>query len=179
MLTQETIGVVLMGFLAGLICSLGGALKDAPYEGFKPRTFPRSIIVGTIGGFVTIWATHQLHGIEKYLVAFCLSGYFERACVEGWKIVRGSKPGKHSYRNVKKMTFPEYMKSITPEISTSITGCPICHQFVEQCCHLSSGVFDPTKVEAIVSNIHNYMGEHYPDQVIYLYKKYKEVKESK
>jgi len=35
------------GWLAGTLCSLGGALKDSPVEGFKARTFPRSIVVAT------------------------------------------------------------------------------------------------------------------------------------
>ena len=29
--------------VSGLYTSLWGAFKDSPYEGFKPRTFPRSI----------------------------------------------------------------------------------------------------------------------------------------
>jgi hypothetical protein len=108
-MTQSQIGVVLMGMLAGLICSLGGALKDAPYEGFKPWCFPRSLIVGTIGGFIAIWLTAQIIGLEKYIIAFCLSGYFERACVEGWKIATGRKPGKHDYISKPKMPFSKWV----------------------------------------------------------------------
>ncbi len=33
------------GWLAGTLCSLGGSLKDDPLEGFKPRTFPRRLVV--------------------------------------------------------------------------------------------------------------------------------------
>jgi hypothetical protein len=44
---------IFAGFLAGLICALGGALKDSPHEGFKPWTFPRSIYVGAL-----LWRAH-------------------------------------------------------------------------------------------------------------------------
>jgi len=40
------------GWLAGTLCSLGGALKDSPVEGFKSKTFPRSMLVATVWGFV-------------------------------------------------------------------------------------------------------------------------------
>jgi hypothetical protein len=79
---------VFMGLLAGLICALGGALKDSPYEGFKPLTFLRSIWVGTLGGVFSCFVTANPY------VAFCVSGYLERFLVEGWKIVRHRKPGK-------------------------------------------------------------------------------------
>ncbi len=82
---------IFAGFLAGLICALGGALKDSPHEGFKPLTFPRSIYVGTIGGIVSLFLT------ENFFLAFAFAGYFERAAVEGWKIVRQKKPGKFEW----------------------------------------------------------------------------------
>lgn len=82
---------IFAGFLAGLLCALGGALKDAPYEGFKPRTFPRSIIVGTVWGVLSILLT------TDFFLAFAFSGYCERATVEGWKIIRAKKPGKFDY----------------------------------------------------------------------------------
>jgi hypothetical protein len=79
---------VLAGFLAGLLCSAGGAIKDAPHEGFKPLVFLRSTVVGTVGGTVSAAFT------PSFLLAFAFAGYFERFVVEGWKIVRGKKPGK-------------------------------------------------------------------------------------
>ncbi len=82
---------IFAGFLAGLICALGGALKDSPYEGFKPLTFPRSIYVGTLGGIVSLWLT------DDFFIAFCVAGYFERFIVEGWKIIRQRKPGKFDW----------------------------------------------------------------------------------
>jgi len=35
-------------FLSGLYTCLWGAFKDSPYEGFKPKTFPRSILFSAI-----------------------------------------------------------------------------------------------------------------------------------
>jgi hypothetical protein len=81
-----------IGFLAGLICSLGGALKDSPYEGFQSLKFFRSMIVGTFcGGFATAFVPDcQWH----LLLVFAFAGYAERFCVEGYKIVRAHRPGK-------------------------------------------------------------------------------------
>lgn len=79
------------GHVAGWLCALGGALKDSPHEGFKPRTFPRSIIVGTVGGFVSAFLTGDV------VLAFAFAGYFERAVCEGWKIIRHKKPGKFDW----------------------------------------------------------------------------------
>jgi hypothetical protein len=79
---------IFMGFLAGLLCSLGGALKDSPFEGFQPLRFTRSMFVGTGFGFISQWITDQP------IVAFVFAGYFERMAVEGYKIIRAQKPGK-------------------------------------------------------------------------------------
>ena len=76
------------GLLAGILCACGGAIKDAPYEGFKPLTFFRSPIVGLLCGVVV----SHLH--QEFAVSFLCAGYLERICVEGWKIARVKKPGK-------------------------------------------------------------------------------------
>lgn len=83
--------IVFAGFLAGWLCALGGALKDSPHEGFKPLTFPRSIVVGTLGGVVASFLT------DNFYLGFACSGYIERAAVEGWKIIRQKKPGKFDW----------------------------------------------------------------------------------
>ena len=82
---------VLMGGLAGLLCAIGGAIKDSPPEGFKPATFPRSPLVGLAAGAITATFTHSA------VVAFCCAGYLERVAVEGWKILRCQRPGKVSW----------------------------------------------------------------------------------
>lgn len=76
------------GWLAGTLCSLGGALKDSPYEGFKPTTFPRSMVVGTLCGLASSAVT------DDFFLAFAFGGYFERLSVEGWKIIRAQRPSK-------------------------------------------------------------------------------------
>lgn len=40
---MNTIAPLAVAIVSGLYTSLWGAFKDSPYEGFKPRTFPRSI----------------------------------------------------------------------------------------------------------------------------------------
>jgi len=82
---------VFAGLIAGLLCALGGALKDAPHEGFKPWTFTRSIWVGVLTGALSRTVT------DNFYLAFVFSGYVERCAVEGWKIVRHRKPGKFDY----------------------------------------------------------------------------------
>lgn len=81
---------ILAGFLAGCLCACGGAIKDAPYEGFKPLVFLRSPIVGTLCGLATVLITHE------FVVALFCAGYLERVVVEGWKICRVKVPGKFS-----------------------------------------------------------------------------------
>jgi hypothetical protein len=76
------------GWLAGTLCSLGGALKDSPYEGFKPATFPRSMVVATLYGLASSAVT------ADFFLAFAFAGYFERLSVEGWKIIRAQRPSK-------------------------------------------------------------------------------------
>lgn len=81
---------IFMGFLAGLICALGGALKDSPYEGFYPLKFSRSIIVGTLcGAFSALFVP-----ASQPVIIFMFAGYSERMIVEGYKILRAKKPGK-------------------------------------------------------------------------------------
>ena len=84
-------GNIAAGLLAGLLCATGGALKDAPYEGFQPDTYVRSIWIGALAGAVTAAFTRDP------LIAFMCAGYMERAAVEGWKIIRKQRPGKFDY----------------------------------------------------------------------------------
>ena len=79
---------VFAGGLAGTLCSLGGAVKDSPVEGFKTRTFPRSMVIATFWGLVSAAIT------DEFFLAFAFAGYFERLTVEGWKILRAKRPGK-------------------------------------------------------------------------------------
>ena len=76
------------GWLAGTLCSLGGAVKDSPVEGFKARAFPRSMVIATLWGLASSAIT------ADFFLAFAFAGYFERLSVEGWKIIRAKRPGK-------------------------------------------------------------------------------------
>lgn len=88
MMLRQVLLNTFAGWLAGTLCSLGGALKDSPYEGFKPTTFPRSMVVGTLCGLASSAVT------ADFFLAFAFGGYFERLSVEGWKIIRARRPSK-------------------------------------------------------------------------------------
>ena len=85
---------IMIGLIAGLLCALGGALKDSPHEGFKPLTFTRSPLVATFWGIVSCF----LIASDNFFLLLAFCGYFERITVEGWKILRGIKPGKFDWR---------------------------------------------------------------------------------
>lgn len=79
---------LIIGIVAGTLCALGGSLKDAPYEGFSPKKFMRSPVVGLFMGLVSILFT------SDPILTLCFCGYTERVIVEGYKILRAAKPGK-------------------------------------------------------------------------------------
>lgn len=72
------------GFVGGLLVALGGALKDAPYEGFDPATFWRSPVIGTVWGAVVGCAFPRA---SPYLVGLSTIG-LERLTVEAMKVGR-------------------------------------------------------------------------------------------
>ena len=49
------------------------------------------MLAGTLWGMVSIILT------SDFFLAFAFSGYCERLTVEGWKILRGRKPGKFEW----------------------------------------------------------------------------------
>jgi len=73
-----------IGFLAGLAVACGGAIKDAPYEGFKPLTFIRSPIVGAIVGYIL----NKIYPRLPSEILFLASIAGERIVVEGYKLIR-------------------------------------------------------------------------------------------
>jgi len=83
------IGAV-VGLAAGSLVALGGAIKDAPMEGFKTRTFFRSPLIGTIVGAI-IRAIYPKANIPLVFLG-TIGG--ERIVVETIKIVRVQIPGK-------------------------------------------------------------------------------------
>ena len=90
---------ILVGFLAGLLCSLGGALKDCPYEGFSKLKFPRSILVGTFWGIIAWISGLKIDSLSNFLLVISFCGYLERVTVEGYKILRAQKPGKFALKD--------------------------------------------------------------------------------
>ena len=76
--------------LAGLGVAAGGALKDAPHEGFKPQTFIRSpAIAGSVGYLLY----KKYKNVETPIWFFSTIG-IERLIVEGWKLLRAHRPVK-------------------------------------------------------------------------------------
>ena len=73
--------------LSGLYTSLWGAFKDSPFEGFKPRTFPRSIWF-SLGIFLVLYFlppfSQRLEGIGMFQLFFLVMG-IERFLAEIYK----------------------------------------------------------------------------------------------
>ncbi|MCD6524263.1 MAG: hypothetical protein J7K48_04615 [Thermococcus sp.] len=93
----EEMDGALVGFLAGMAVAMGGAIKDAPYEGFKAKTFWRSPLIGAFWGS---WLSkkYSLEPIPLFLATIGL----ERATVEAYKLYRATVkknyvPGKFIY----------------------------------------------------------------------------------
>lgn len=92
-LSPETRKGLAVGFAAGLSVAIGGAIKDAPYEGFSLGTFVRSPIVGALVG----WSISTQLGVTDIAPLFLASIGGERIAVEGYKLVRAQKPGKFNF----------------------------------------------------------------------------------
>ena len=73
--------------VSGLYTSLWGAFKDSPYEGFKPRTFPRSIYFNVVIFLVLYFAppfAQRLAGLGMVQLFFLVMG-LERFIAEIYK----------------------------------------------------------------------------------------------
>lgn len=94
MVTKEKRNAILagagIGLVAGSLVALGGAIKDAPMEGFKTKTFFRSPLIGTIVGAI-IRAIYPKANIPLVFLG-TIGG--ERIVVETIKIIRVQIPGK-------------------------------------------------------------------------------------
>lgn len=84
---------LLVGLAAGLSVAIGGAIKDAPYEGFSLLTFIRSPIVGALVGWSIATQLHVVDPIPLFLAS--IGG--ERIVVESYKLLRVQKPGKFTF----------------------------------------------------------------------------------
>ena len=94
----------IVGFLSGLAVAAGGAIKDAPYEGFSTVKFFRSPIVASIEGA----AQKSLFPTLNDGILFFSTIGTERLTIETYKVLRAHMPGKFSFGewNVKKKLLP-------------------------------------------------------------------------
>ena len=92
MLTEIAIGAI-----SGLLVAIGGAIKDAPYEGFNPTKFIRSPIIGAVEAPIIGAAFKNTHPALLGLATIAA----ERLTVESYKLIRASSgsyvPGKFIY----------------------------------------------------------------------------------
>jgi hypothetical protein len=81
---RSILGFVGSGYLAGLVVALGGAYKDAPFEGFKPLKFQRSALVLAVLSPLFYYINDPARPVPLgYLV--CMYGGLERFVVEYYK----------------------------------------------------------------------------------------------
>lgn len=85
-----------LGLLTGLHAATWGAYKDAPFEGFRWRSYVRSIVVGGVAALLLAATT----SVESTQPAVLLVGLFytlERLSTEWWKtILREDDQGAYS-----------------------------------------------------------------------------------
>lgn len=82
-----TLGTFLRSAAAGTIVALGGAIKDAPYEGFETPKFLRSPIIAGIEGVVLEQIFPEADPILLALSTIAT----ERLTVEAYKVYRAFK----------------------------------------------------------------------------------------
>lgn len=81
------------GFVAGLAVAVGGAIKDAPYEGFDVLKFFRSPAIGAVEGSILQTIFPPLHSAITF---FAVVG-FERLTTETYKLMRAHVPSKFAF----------------------------------------------------------------------------------
>ena len=82
----EVLEDAIIGFLAGLSVAIGGAIKDAPYEGFNFLTFIRSPIIGALEAPII---SYGFPDSPKPLI-FLSTIATERLTVEFYKLLRAN-----------------------------------------------------------------------------------------
>lgn len=97
-----------IGLVAGLATALGGGYKDGLFEGFSPRKFIRSPLIGTFGGLLL-----SLKGVSHTHTAMLFFGSIgaERMIVECYKgfLKSGYSPGKFKHQSPR-------TQSISPDV---------------------------------------------------------------
>ena len=88
--------VGLVGMLCGLHAATWGAFKDSPFEGFRPTSFARSVVLGLMASLL-IALTTDLESTLSVLVLIGLCYALERLATEWWKsIVREDDQAAYS-----------------------------------------------------------------------------------
>jgi hypothetical protein len=82
--------VVVIGVLAGLHAATWGSFKDSPYEGFRPASFVRSVILGAGCGLLA--AASGLVSTSGVLVVVGACYAVERLVTEWWKAILREDP---------------------------------------------------------------------------------------
>lgn len=88
----SSINALAFGALAGLAVACGGAIKDAPSEGFSLMKFQRSIVAGVVG---SVFLNYLF--VLAPIISFLASIGFERCVIETYKIYRAKAPMKFRY----------------------------------------------------------------------------------
>ena len=83
-MTRPELKGLFIGFLAGLSSAIGGAIKDAPYEGFDSKKFIRSPIIGAVMGALIYHFNPDISDV----VGFLSSLGAERIVIESYKLCR-------------------------------------------------------------------------------------------
>ena len=86
-----------VGMIAGFAVAVGGAIKDAPYEGFDQLKFLRSPIIGIIEGHLLQTAFAPQLTVLSATILFLASVGAERITTEVYKLVRAKKPMKFTF----------------------------------------------------------------------------------
>ena len=81
---MDSVKGAVLGAVAGLLVALGGAIKDAPYEGFEAVKFARSPVIGALcGAFLG-----DVFRDDSDPLIFLSSMACERIVVEMYKVIR-------------------------------------------------------------------------------------------
>jgi hypothetical protein len=75
-----------VGLMCGLHAATWGGFKDSPFEGFKPASFVRSVLLG-LGSALAISMATDLESTQSVLVLVGLCYVLERLATEWWKAI--------------------------------------------------------------------------------------------
>lgn len=93
---MNLVEIWLVGAFGGLHAATWGAFKDSPFEGFKPGSFLRSVVLGVTAS-LAVASTTDLGGTGSLVVLVGLCYALERLLTEWWKsIVREDEQDAYS-----------------------------------------------------------------------------------